>query len=119
MRLNIRPEWIDLYGHMTAARYYAVLEECGFKLYDRYGIGAAYTRAHGNGLFAVESHINFHRELKAGEAVEVTLCILGFDTKWVLALCELINARNGLLSASLEQLSVHVSLESRKVVQFS
>ncbi|MCD0505515.1 thioesterase family protein, partial [Bordetella petrii] len=112
--LTVKPDWTDLYGHMNAARYVRVFDHIGFQLLDPLGVGESYTRASRCGIYTVDIAVNYRRELLAGDPLELRVRVLGADTKRVLCLMELFQTRDNYLAATMEQLSVHVNLETRR-----
>src|SRR5690606_11986564 len=51
-------EWLDLYGHMNAARYFQVFIDTGYALLGRLGLGDAYTRSQRRGIFLADARIH-------------------------------------------------------------
>jgi acyl-CoA thioester hydrolase len=118
LHFKVESSWIDLYGHMTASRYFELMESRGFVLYDRYGIGPTYTETENAGVYTVESRICFHRELKEDEEIELNMRLLDFDEKRVLVLYELYRHHGAEIVSTMEQLGVHVDLSTRKAAPF-
>lgn len=112
--LAVDPAWIDLYGHMNAARYVGVFDHFGYQLLDALGVGESYTRASHCGIYTVDIAVNYRRELLAGDPLELRLRVLGADAKRLLCLMELFQTRDNYLAATMEQLSVHVNLDTRR-----
>ncbi|MDT4856935.1 hypothetical protein FQZ97_913410 [compost metagenome] len=63
-------------------------------------------------------HVAYLREVLAGDPLELRLRLLEADDKRLLCLMELIQARDGYLAATMEQLSLHVDLETRRAKPF-
>ncbi|MDQ2149318.1 thioesterase family protein [Alcaligenaceae bacterium C4P045] len=116
--LNVESDWIDLYGHMNAAKYVYVFDHYGYRLFDHFGIGEAYTHDTGAGVYTLEIHTTYRQELLAGEALSLRLRLLDADDKRLIVLMELFRRRDGFLAATMEQLSIHVDLNTRKVKAF-
>jgi len=116
--LTVDPTWIDLYGHMNAARYVGVFDHVGYQLLDALNVGESYTRASHCGIYTVDIAVNYRRELLAGDPLELRLRVLGADTKRLLCLMELFQTRDNYLAATMEQLSVHVNLDTRRSQAF-
>lgn len=115
---TVDEDWIDLYGHMNMVRYVALFDKVGYTLLDRWGLGETYTRENGYGLFVVNAAVHYRRELRAGARLVVALRLLEADDKRLLSLLELRRADDGTVAATMEQLSIHVDLKTRKVVPF-
>jgi acyl-CoA thioester hydrolase len=116
--LHVDPEWIDLYGHMTAYRYVATFDTLGFALLGELGVGEDYTKRTGCGIYTADLRVTYVREVFAGDPLEVRLFMLDSDEKRVLCVMELWQIRDNYLSAIAEQLSIHVDLSTRKVLPF-
>ncbi|MBO9354345.1 thioesterase [Bordetella petrii] len=117
-QLTVETSWTDLYGHMNAARYVRVFDHVGFQLLDPLGVGESYTRAARCGIYTVDIAVNYRRELLAGDPLELRVRVLGADAKRLLCLMELFQTRDNYLAATMEQLSVHVNLETRRSQAF-
>ena len=117
-RLVVQSDWIDLYGHMNAARYVDVFDRVGYELLAEYGVGESYTRDERSGIFTVELNTRYLSELVEGDMLELTVRLIGVDEKRLLSLFELRRVRDSRLSATMEQLSLNVSLVTRKAAPF-
>lgn len=118
LTLEVDPSWIDSYGHMNTAKYVYVFDHFGYSLFELYGIGAPYTREKRCGLYNLEIRTSYLRELLSGEALKLRMRVLNADDKRMIVLYELFRVRDGLLAATMEQLSIHVDLTTRKVSPF-
>ncbi|MGE8688547.1 MAG: thioesterase family protein [Achromobacter sp.] len=118
LSLAVKPDWIDEYGHMNAAHYVGVFDRHGFELLGRYGVGSDYTRQTRCGIYTMNIHVAYRREVLADDPLELRLRLLEADDKRLLCLMELIQARDGYLAATMEQLSLHVDLETRRAKPF-
>lgn len=114
LSLAVKPDWIDEYGHMNAAHYVGVFDRHGFELLGRYGVGSDYTRQTRCGIYTMNIHVAYLREVLAGDPLELRIRLLDSDDKRVLTLMELWQTRNNYLAATMEQLSLHVDLEIRR-----
>jgi acyl-CoA thioester hydrolase len=110
----VRPEWIDYNGHMNVGYYHVVFDLAAETFFEFLGFTADLRRAHGVTTFALESHLNFLREVKAGDALRFEARLLDHDAKRVHFYQEMFHAAEGYLAASCESLSVCVSVASRR-----
>lgn len=115
---TVDESWIDLYGHMNMVRYVALFDEVGYALMEHWGLGETYTRDEGFGLFVVDVAVHYRRELRVGTPLQVALRLLDADDKRLLSLLEIRRADDGTVAATMEQLSIHVDLRTRKVTPF-
>ncbi|SDR53848.1 acyl-CoA thioester hydrolase [Paraburkholderia fungorum] len=118
LELIVESDWIDAYGHMNAACYVAVFDRLGFELLQECGVGLDYTEASGSGIYTVELHTSYHREVLKGDPLRLQLRLLECDEKRLIVLFELFQTRDRYLAATMEQLSIHVDLSTRRVTPF-
>ena len=114
---TVRPEWIDYNGHMNVAHYVAVFDHATEAFHASIGIDDAYRRG-GASTFAVEQHIVYARELKAGAPLRVAVRLAGYDDKRLLLFLEMSHATEGYLAATCELLCLHVDFAARKASPF-
>jgi len=115
---RVRPEWIDINGHMNVA-YYVLAFDLGVDaLWARAGITEEYIATRNLSTFAVESHITFQAELKEDDPYRVTTQVLAVDDKRVHQFQCLYHAGEGYLAATAEWLNLHVDLGTRRVSPF-
>ncbi|WP_144629958.1 thioesterase family protein [Bordetella genomosp. 13] len=117
--LTVDPQWIDSYGHMNAAHYVGVFDRIGFELLGQFGVGHEYTRTARCGIYTMNIQVAYMREVLAGDPLMLRVRILESDDKRLLALMELWQTRDDYLAATMEQLSLHVDLQTRKARPFA
>lgn len=117
-RGEVRPEWIDLNGHMNLAYYTVLFDFATDLLFEEIGIGRAYKDATGHGTFVVESHNLYERELLVGERVRVVTQILGADDKRLHLAHEMYRHDDMRRAAAQELLFLSIDLGRRKVAPF-
>ena len=114
-REPIRPEWLDGNGHMNVAYYTLVFDHGTDAFLDAIDLGFAYRDRTGRSTFAVEAHVTHQNEVGVGEEVLVTTQLLGFDAKRLHYFHVMVHAASNRRLATLEQLSLHVNLATRRV----
>ena len=114
-RERIRPEWLDGNGHMNVAFYILVFDHGTDAFLDAVELGFAYRDRTGKSTFAVEAHVTHQNEVGVGEEVLVTTQLLGHDTKRMHYFHVMYRSRDGTKLATLEQMSLHVNLATRRV----
>jgi acyl-CoA thioester hydrolase len=117
-RSEIRQEWIDYNGHMNVAYYVLVFDRATDVFFDYLGIGAEYLRRTNNSTFTLESHVTYQGEVRLGDPVRVTSQLLGVDNKRLHFLQRMYHAEKGYLASTLESVSLHVDLASRRAAPF-
>ncbi|NJM92412.1 MAG: thioesterase [Rhodospirillaceae bacterium] len=80
-RTRVRPDWVD-YNHHLNDGYYLVIMSLGTDAFqDMIGMSDAERRATKTTIYTLEAHVNYLREIKEGEEVEVRTQLIGFDQK--------------------------------------
>lgn len=110
---NVRPEWVDHYGHMNLAYYLVVFDLATDVVWPDWGLGAPLREA-GLGTFAVESWQAYRRELTLGMPLAVESALLAFDSRRLIVRHKLYHATEGWLSAENEVLFLCVDLTARR-----
>lgn len=117
--LVVQSDWIDIYGHMNASRYFDVFVQEGYSLLNKIGLGSAYTSESGCGVFVVSVAAQFFHEMKQDETFRVSLRVLEVDKVRLLVLLEMFSETQSRLTATFEQLFLNVCLSTRKTKHFS
>ncbi len=111
-------EWIDRNGHLNLAYYLVLFDRATDVLFDRLGIGAAYSAASGCSLFVAETHTLYERELTRGARVRIECHVLGADEKRLHLAYEMFRADEAARVALLEGMVLHVDLGTRRAAPF-
>lgn len=111
---TVRPDWVDLYGHMNLAWYLAVFDLATDRLWPSLGLGAPFNAAR-RGTFAAETWVSYVREVTLGMPLECESEVLACDAKRLLVLHRMYQAEAGWLSAENEVLYLSVDLDTRRV----
>lgn len=109
----VPPAWIDYNGHMNVAYYVLAFDHASDALLDYLGMGTEYRKRENCSAFIVETHVNYQRELLAGDPLRITTQLLGFDKKRLHFFHRLYHAERGFLSATTELMAIHVNLAER------
>jgi acyl-CoA thioester hydrolase len=111
----VKPEWIDINGHMNVAYYVLAFDQAVDILWAELGLTDEYVKEAGGTTFAVESHVTWQRELREGERYRVTSQVLAYDLKRLHQFQRMYHAEEGYLAATCEWLNLHVDLNTRRV----
>ena len=111
--------WIDYNGHLNMAYYNVLFDRAVDEAYELLGIGADYVTTARHSCFTAEVHVRYLRELKAGDPVRVTFQLLDYDAKRMHYFEQLFHAEQGWVSATSENMSLHVDMNTKKVVPFA
>ncbi len=109
----VPPQWIDYNGHMNVAYYVLAFDYATDAFMESLGMGREYRERAQCSTFVVETHVNYQRELVAGDPMRVTTQLLGFDSKRIHYFHRLYHARKGFLAATTELMVIHVELTER------
>lgn len=107
-RTSIAPEWIDYNGHVRDAYYGLIASYALDSLMDSIGMDAQYREQTACTLYTVEMHTHYLREIGARDTVEVTVRILGADTKRIHAALELRCDGSQETAATCEVMLLHI-----------
>ncbi len=116
--MQIEPAWIDYNGHLNMAYYHVMFDRAVDELWLQIGIGPGYLKERNNSSFAAECHVRYIREIHLGDPVQVSVLVVAADEKRIHTFQELRHATEGWLSATSENMSLHMDMTARKVAPF-
>ena len=116
--MRVEPAWIDYNGHLNMAYYNVLFDRAVDEVYDLWGVGESYVTKRRHSFFTAEAHLRYLRELHVDDPVRVTFQLLDFDAKRVHYFEQLFHATEGWVSATSENLALHVDIDQKKTVPF-
>jgi acyl-CoA thioester hydrolase len=116
--MRVEPHWIDYNGHLNMAYYNVLFDRAVDETYELIGVGADYVAQRKQSIFTAEVHVRYLRELHAGDPVRVTFQLLDYDAKRLHYFEQLFHAEEGFVSATSENLSLHVDMTAKKTAAF-
>ena len=116
--MQIEPQWIDYNGHLNMAYYNVMFDRAVDQMWLQLGIGPTYMKERNGSTFTAECHVRYLREIHLGDPVQVSVLLLEADDKRLHTFQELRHATEGWLSATSENMSLHIDMASRKVAAF-
>ncbi len=116
--MQVDPGWTDYNGHLNMAYYNVLFDRAVDEAFLLVGLGEEYVRRTNCSYFSAEVHVRYLRELKAGDPVRVTLQLIDFDAKRLHFFEQLYHATEGWISATSEQIALHVDLALKKASPF-
>ena len=116
--MKVEPAWIDYNGHLNMAYYNVLFDRCVDEAYELLGIGLDYLQTQKHSTFTAEAHIRYLRELHEGDPVRATFQLLDYDSKRVHYFQQLFHATDGWMSATSENMTLHVDMTAKKVAPF-
>lgn len=117
-RETVLPEWIDYNGHMNVAYYVLAFDHAADSFFDYFGMTEAYRETHNVSTFALETHITYQRELKAGDPIRFEVQLLDLDDKRFHYMNRMYHEADGHLAATAEWISIHMDMATRKSAPF-
>jgi acyl-CoA thioester hydrolase len=114
----VYPWHCDHVGHMNVMWYVGKFDEATWNFFHLIGITPAYLRENRRGMAAVDQHIEYKRELHAGDVVTVRTTLLEMHGKKVRFRHEMTNEGTGELSAVTTLLGIHMDTRARKSCPF-
>ena len=116
--MQIEPQWIDYNGHLNMAYYNVMMDRAIDELWLQLGIGPDYKKERHGSPFPAECHVRYVREIHLGDPVQVTVYLLAADEKRLHTFEELRHATEGWISATSENITLHMDMIARKVAPF-
>ena len=116
--MQIEPQWIDYNGHLNMAYYNVMFDRAIDEMWLTLGIGPAYMKERQGSTFTAECHVRYLREIHLGDPVQVAVLLLGADEKRLHTFEELRHASEGWVSATSENMTMHIDMAARKVAPF-
>lgn len=111
---TVTRDLLDYNGHMNVAGYMVIFDRAADELFARAGFSAAYRQEFGGSVFALEHHIRYLREVKEGDPVRVLAQFVAADDKRMLYFMRMQHRTEGWDAATLEAMSAHVDLATRR-----
>jgi acyl-CoA thioester hydrolase len=116
--MQIEPPWIDYNGHLNMAYYNVMFDRAIDELWLKLGIGPGYMKKRHGSTFTAECHVRYLREIHLGDPVQVSILLVGADEKRLHTFEELRHATEGWLSATSENMTIHIDMTARKTAPF-
>lgn len=116
--MRIEPQWIDYNGHLNMAYYNVFFDRAVDELYELLGIGPDYLTERKHSTMVAEAHVRYLREIHERDPVRVTVQLLDYDAKRFHIFEQLVHAEQGWVSATSENMTLHVDMTAKKVAPF-
>ena len=113
----VYPWHCDHMGHMNVMWYTGKFDEACWQLLAMVGLSAARFKKDGTGMAVVEQHIQYRRELHAGDAVTIQSALLEVKDKSVHVLHKMIDDASGEVAAIMVIVCVHIDAAIRKAIR--
>ena len=116
--MQIESSWIDYNGHLNMAYYNVMFDRAIDELWLNLGIGPGYMKERKGSTFTAECHVRYLREIHLGDPVQVSVLLVAADEKRLHTFEELRHATEGWLSATSENMTIHIDMTARKTAPF-
>jgi acyl-CoA thioester hydrolase len=116
--MQIEQQWIDYNGHLNMAYYNVMFDRAIDELWLKLGIGPGYMKERHGSTFTAECHVRYLREIHLGDPVQVSILLVAADEKRLHTFEELRHATEGWLSATSENMTIHIDMAARKTAPF-
>jgi acyl-CoA thioester hydrolase len=113
--MRIEPQWIDYNGHLNMAYYNVMFDRAIDELWLEFGMGPDYKATRGGSTFTAECHVRYLREIHLDDPVQISVLVVAADDKRIHTFEQLRHATQGWLSATSENMSLHMDMQTRKV----
>jgi acyl-CoA thioester hydrolase len=114
--MRVEPQWIDYNGHLNMAYYNVLFDRAVDEVYELLGIGPSYLKRANHSTMTAEVHVRYLREIHEDTPVRVRLQMIDYDSKRMHYFEELVHAEEGWVSATSENMALHIDMGARKVV---
>src|SRR5262245_1451014 len=116
--MSVEKDWIDYNGHLNMAYYNVLFDRAVDEAFELIGCGLDYVKTRKHSCFTAEVHVRYLRELHAGDPVRVTFQLPDYDAKRIHYFEQLFHATAAWVSATSENMSLHVDMTAGKTAPF-
>ena len=117
-RGTVYPWHCDQVGHMNVMWYVAKFDEATWQFFNALGLAPSYMRSASRGMAAVDQHISYIEELRAGDVVTITTTLIEFKEKSLRFTHEMFNDETNVLVSRTTLKGVHLDTVARKSCAF-
>jgi len=113
----VYPWHCDHMGHMNVMWYAGKFDEACWQLLAILGLHRSRFAQDGTGMAAVEQHIQYKREVHAGDAVTIQSAILEVTGKSIHMLHKMLHDASGEVAATTVVVAIHIDVTIRKAIR--
>ena len=117
-RGTVYPWHCDHVGHMNVMWYVGKFDEATWQFFNIMGLSPSYLRLAKRGMAAVDQHISYLRELRAGDVVTVRTKLVEIKEKSIRFVHEMTNDESNEIAARTTLKGVHMNTNARKSCAF-
>lgn len=115
---TVTDDELDAMGHMNIRYYVGHFDSAAWRMFEQFGLSVAYYQAHTVGMFALEQHIRYVREVRVGEAISVRFRLVGLNAKRSYFMMFMVNETHQDVAATFESLGSFADLTTRRTAPF-
>jgi len=112
----VYPHECDHLGHLNVARYVAKFDEASWNLMALFGVDTAYFEEDRRAFAAVDQHVQYKRELVAGDTVTIRSSVQAIGGRTCRFFHEMTNNGSGEIAATCGFIVAHMDLDARRAV---
>lgn len=113
----VYPWHCDHMGHMNVMWYAGKFDEACWQLLAMLGLDRSRFAQDGTGMAAVEQHVQYKRELHAGDALTIQSALLEVKDKSIHMLHKMVHDASGEVAATMVVVGVHIDAKIRKAIR--
>ena len=117
-QIQVQPDWIDYNNHMNGAYFLVAFDKGVDAFLNIIGVTPSYIEKQRASTFTLELHTTYLRELCLGDPIRTTCQLLDFDEKRVHYFFHMYHGAENYLSATCEQILIHMDMRSRNPASF-
>jgi acyl-CoA thioester hydrolase len=110
----VKAEHCDHMGHMNVMWYVGKFDEASWQLFAAMGLTRSRMEEENRGVAGLEQHIEYKRELRAGDVITVHSAVDEVKEKVVRLTHEMANDETGEIAAIMHLVAVYFDTEARK-----
>lgn len=115
VRRPVPAEYADDNGHLNVRHYLGMFDDAEWVIFEEADLGTDHARAGVGGIFALEQHLTYRREVAVGDDVSAHVRLLGRSERMIHFVSYLANHSHGEVAASMEALNCYVDLRTRRL----
>lgn len=116
---TVLPEWIDHNGHMNVGYYLVAFDNASETFFHFLGLTPEFRKANHATTFALENHLHYVREVRAGDPLHFEFRLLDTNEKRFHYYGEMFHATEKHLVATYEGISAHVDRRTRRTASMA
>ena len=113
----VYPWHCDHMGHMNVMWYAGKFDEACLQFLTLLGLNPSRFEQDGSAMAAVEQHVQYKRELRAGDAVTIQSALLEVKDKSIHMLHKMVHGDSGEVAATTVIVAVHLDARIRRAVR--